>query len=428
MKSSAESTQSIEQANYQHLIWDVAWFGLALAATSRFLSVYAIRLGANDLQIGLLASIPAIMLAFSSSLGAWWRGHFENSVRAQFWPGLFFRMIFLLPFFAPFFPTQWQPIWLLAAASLPALVQGIAAVNFVILIRESVSDRLITPLMSRRSLAVNVCVAIGVLVFGVWLEKAPFPLNYQVMFLAAFALSLGSQWRLCGIRVLYPISGAARKPTQEAAPAPKPMPTQSAWRSPKFQQVALVAAILHIAFFSVQQVIPIHLVDNLGASEGFMALYGLAELSAGAAVGLLTTRIVRRIGNRNMIGLAMLGTALSAVVIALSPNMYFTLIGAALSGASWTAAAAVGLFGFFTENTPPEEMQRYAIAYHQAIGLALFVGPLIGGLLANGGMNLVVVLLLGAGIRLFGGALVEHGALLSIGHKSRAMLAARVAK
>src|SRR4051812_11465638 len=201
MKSSVESQQSIEQANYQHLVMDVVWFGLALAATSRFLSVYAIRLGANDLQIGLLASIPALLLAFSSSLGAWWRSHHESSVKALFWPGIFFRMIFLLPFFAPFFPREWQPVWLIASASLPALVQGIAAVNFVVMIRESVNDRLITPLMSRRSLTVNVCVGVAALLFGVWLEKAPFPLNYQVMFLVAFALALGSQWHLCGIKV-----------------------------------------------------------------------------------------------------------------------------------------------------------------------------------------------------------------------------------
>jgi len=425
MKASTEFSEPIERANYQHYVRDIAWFGLALAATSRFLSVYAIRLGATDLEIGLLASIPALFLAFSSSLGAWWRSHNESSVKAIYWPGLVFRLIFLLPVFAPFFPSPWQPIWLLLAVSVPALAQGMAAVNFVVMIRESVSDRLITPLMSRRSLVLNVCIAIGALIFGAWLEKAPFPLNYQVMFLIAFGLALGSQWQLVGIRVIYPISAAH---TQPAEPVQESKPASNPWRTRGFQQVAIVAAILHIAFFSVQQVIPIHLVNNLGATEGFMALYGLAELGAGAVVGLLTTRIVGRIGNRNMIGLAMIGTAFSAMIIALSPTVYVALIGAALSGASWTAAAAVGLFGFFTENTPAEEMQRYSIAYHQAIGLALFVGPLIGSGLANAGMNLVVVLLLGAGIRVIGGALVEQGALLNFGHKSRARLMARVAK
>ena len=34
-----------ERANFHHLVMEVAWFGLALATTSRFLSVFAIRLG-----------------------------------------------------------------------------------------------------------------------------------------------------------------------------------------------------------------------------------------------------------------------------------------------------------------------------------------------------------------------------------------------
>src|SRR5215510_11938822 len=101
MNSSVEFSQPTERDNFRHFVGDMAWFGLALAATSRFLSVYAIRLGADDLQIGLLASIPAILLAFSSPLGAWWRRHHESTVKALFWPGMIFRMIFVLPIFAP---------------------------------------------------------------------------------------------------------------------------------------------------------------------------------------------------------------------------------------------------------------------------------------------------------------------------------------
>ncbi len=94
----------LERSNYQHLVLDIGWFAIALAATSRFMQFYAIRMGADAVALGLMTALPAIILVFSTSLSAWWRSHFNDSVRAIMLPSLGFRFIFLLPAFAPFFP------------------------------------------------------------------------------------------------------------------------------------------------------------------------------------------------------------------------------------------------------------------------------------------------------------------------------------
>ena len=49
-------------ANFHHLVMDVAWFGLALAASSRFAQFYAIRLGATPIELGWLAALPSLVL------------------------------------------------------------------------------------------------------------------------------------------------------------------------------------------------------------------------------------------------------------------------------------------------------------------------------------------------------------------------------
>ncbi|PJF25307.1 MAG: hypothetical protein CUN53_13450, partial [Phototrophicales bacterium] len=145
----------------------------------------------------------------------------------------------------------------------------------------------------------------------------------------------------------------------------------------------------------------------MGATEGFIALYGLVELGAGALIGTQTPRIVARIGNRGMIAVSMLFLMIAAVTTAFAPNLYFTLIGAALTGAAWTAAAVIGLFAFYSENTPPQYMTSYSAAYHQVIGLSVFIGPMIGSVLANQGIDLVTVLLLGAALRLIAAPMVD---------------------
>src|SRR5690606_10165919 len=77
----------VERSNFNHLVMDIAWFGLALAATSRFLSVYAIRLGGTPADLGWLTSFPALLLLISATFSGWWQQHFPNAVKAVFLPG-----------------------------------------------------------------------------------------------------------------------------------------------------------------------------------------------------------------------------------------------------------------------------------------------------------------------------------------------------
>lgn len=413
-----------EKANFNHLVGDIAWFGIAMAASSRFLSVYAIRLGATPADLGWIAALPALLLLISASFGTWWARRYGNPVRSLFWPGVGMRLMFLLPAFAPFLPPHLQPAWLILSVSLPALPQGIASVVFFVVMRGSIDPAHMTRLLSRRQLAINVCVAIGALAFGVWLKGVPFPLNYQVMFLVAFLFSLGSLYHCIKIRVADPkrataeivLTGSSTPGDAVTSPAPvaRTHPAKSffasmfkPFRSASFRRVGFLAALIHVTFFFLIPVVPLFLVNHLGADEGYMAVFALIELASGATASILAPRITARIGTRPMMALAIAGTALAALIIALAPNLYVALIAAAFSGGCWTAAAGVGIFTYFVDNTPAEDMSTHSTAYHQIIGLSTFIGPMLGSMLANGGVNLVVLMLFGAALRLFAAPLIE---------------------
>ncbi|NWG17786.1 MAG: MFS transporter [Chloroflexi bacterium] len=395
MRLSIAHPQTQEQSNFHHLILDIAWFGLAFPATNRFLSVYAIRLGAEANELSLLTSLPAIMLLLSASLSNWWMSRYTNTLKALFWPQFGFRLSFLLPAFTPFMPVDFQPIWLVLSLTLPAIPQGVASVVFLVMIREAVNEKRVTPLLGQRSLILNATVGLSGLALGVWLEKAPFPFNYQAMFVLAFLLTMVSMWHVTQVRLL-PLPA----PIMTADPAANP------WRSPDFLRVGFVCGIAHIAFFSVLPLLPLHLVNNLDAGEGFMALFGLAELAAGAVMAAFTIRLAQWIGNRQVIALALIGTSLGALIVALAPSLHITLLAAALTGGSWTAAG-IALFAFFSESTPLEQRSRYTTAYTQIIFMGTFVGPMIGSGLYNLGINLVVIILAGAALRLLAALLTQ---------------------
>ena len=193
--------------------------------------------------------------------------------------------------------------------------------------------------MSRRNIGMNIGLGIAALCFGLWLETAPFPLNYQVMFLFAFVMALCSQMQLMHVKV-KPVPVAAPRRKSEFSPL----------RSHGFQKTLFVAVIIHISFFALVPVTPLRLVESLGADEGFMALFGLAEIGAAALISLFTSRIAHHLGNRRMVAFALLGTGAAALILASAQNLPVTLLAGAISGASWTAAS-IGLYGLFFEST-----------------------------------------------------------------------------
>lgn len=395
-----QDLRRIEQSNFRHLVMDIAWFGLAVAATSRFLQFYAIRMGATPMELGWLAALPSLVLVIATALSQWWRSRYDDSVQAVIWPGIGQRLVFLLPAFAPFFPHDLRIPFIIFAATIPALAQGIASTVFVVMMRETVTHERLTPLMNRRFLALNVMVMLGALGFGLMLEAVPYPYNYQLMFVAAFAFSLVSSWHITRLHALQPA-----KPTHTLARTRNK--ARDLLKSPQFQSVAYVTLICYVTFYAVFAIVPLHLESSLGATEGFMAMFSIAELLAGAAITFLMPRWVDRFGNRTVVAIGMLGTGIGAAAIALSPVLWPTLIAAMLIGASWTIVS-IGVFGFFAERTAPDDMQATTL-FHQIMFMAMFIGPLLGSGLVNGGYAVTTVLIFGAIIRILAGILTHFG-------------------
>jgi len=396
MTTAQSQFHTTEQANFRHLVMETMWFGIAVVTTQQYLSVFAIRLGATPTQLALLDSLPALVLLASSWLSHWWRKRSVDCADAIFWPSLWRRFTFLMLAFTPLLPREWQIWWLIFSISLPAIPQSIAAVLNNVLWREAVGDNRLTDLVSRRSMAVNAATAVSGLAFGLWLERAPFPANYQIMFVVAFGLVMISLWHIRQIKIIAP-QEAFLPDTARVQP----------WRSAGFRRVALAAAITYIAYYAVQPLIPLRLVNELGAGESYMAIYGLVRLGAAVAMAMFTGQIVRFMGNRTMMAVAMIGLGLQVFTLAITNDLYVALLMSALSGAAWTMIG-IGLYGILAESIPAET--RYATAFQQTTYFATFVGPLIGSQLAGLEINLITIMLIGALIRLAAGALLQFDA------------------
>ena len=119
------------------------------------------------------------------------------------------------------------------------------------------------------------------------------------------------------------------------------------WINLKRDYVALgMTFVLPIAFFSIFAVIPLRLERDFGAAEGFMALFGIVELLSGAIATIFVGKYAKKVGNRNMIAYGLFGSAIGSLTLAIAPTLFITLLGAAITGASWTCVT-ICVLGFF---------------------------------------------------------------------------------
>jgi MFS family permease len=361
----------------------------------RFLPYFAIRMGATPLEVGLVTSLPAVVLFLVTGLSSWWYRQYDNSLRAMLWPTILHRMVFLLPVFAPFFPAEWRPPWIILAVMLPAVGQGVSSTVFIVVMREAVTKEKLTLLMTRRKLWMSVAIGAGTLLAGLLLESWAFPLNYQIVFLVGFSGSLISFSHLIRIKV-------ESKEPPASVPLVKLVKQQA--HSPDTRSVVYVTLTSFISFYFIVGVIPVHL-KSLGANEGFIAIFGVVELLAAAASTIMTVRLVRFFGNRSLVAISVMVTAVAAAILGLTANVWVTLIAAAFTGAAWTLAD-IAMFGYFAERANTENVGATMI-YNEVMYIGMFIGPLLGNGLLAIGMSTMSVLLIGAGLRLIGGMLVR---------------------
>jgi MFS family permease len=385
-----------ESPNFRHLVADIAWFGFAIPAMVRFFQAYAIRLGATDTDISLMASLPAILLVVAASLGSRWLRWQGSASKAVILPSLLYRSQFLLFALTAFIPAPYQLLWLFFALMVIAIGQGVAAVIFVVMINEAIPQPQMTRLFSRRAFWFNITQIIGGLAGGFWLEQIAFPLNYQLLFLTAFAVVMMSLWHITRVKVAVPSVMPSAKQTHV-----------NPWRSAPFVRLMMMVGLSFLTFFSVSSLVSSHLIRNLDATEGYLSIFMVAELVASAAFSLGAARVASRIGSVELVALALAGTGIGTLLLVVSSNLWVALVAGAIIGGCWTAVSMVGLISMLTDITPVDGRAEYNTAYHQVAFAAIFLGPLIGTVLLETGVSLAMALLIGAALRIAAACLIQ---------------------
>lgn len=415
------------RSNFNHLIYDIAWFGVLNGSAIAFVSVYATRLGASAFQLSLLSAMPAVVnLLFALPAGRWLQA--LPLSRATFSASIIHRWFYLLWVFLPLLFTAQGQVWALVAITILMSIPGTAlAIGFNGMFAATVPPEWRGRVVGVRNAAYALASIAVTLVCGRLLDTLAFPLGYQFVFLIGAIGAVMSSYHLWRIRPHdeHRRPGTGGSMGDWADPGEfstwqslrmsvglrfltRANPLSSHWFNPlkdaNYRKVLLLVFAMHLTLYLAAPLFPLFLVNEARLSD---QVIGFGNSIFYIALFLASTRLdglTRRLGNRRTMALGILIISFYPTLISQADGPALYLFASIIGGAGWAlAGGAVG--NYVLEKTPDDSRPSYLAWYNMALQGGILIGALIAPLLA-GWWGLVAALLFAAVCRFLTGVAI----------------------
>lgn len=373
-----------DDRNIWYLILEIFWSSM-LASAASFNAAYVVHLGASNTVIGWFNSIPAL-LAVIISLPA---GRFLQR-RTQrkpwiLWALTIYRLSYLMMALIPLIQLLHIPqgslavLWLISWTA-PATFFN---VGWTPMLADVIPVEKRAATFTARNVVVGATMSVFTFLFGQWLYRVAFPLNYQLMYCFGVITSMMSIYFLLRIKVpdsvvSPPVAIKTRLNLRQQVLTVK----KSIVDYPGFFQIVLNTTFYGIGLWLVQPLYIIYYVRTLHANDAWIGLQGTVGSLATIFGYTLWRWIMTRWGEHNTLKRTIITQGLFPVLVALSPSLTIILIAVALNG---LVAAGINLSHFNTllKLIPEDQRPAYTAIYMSLVNIGIFICPLVGVALAN---------------------------------------------
>lgn len=370
----------MDTMNFRNVQIDAVGVGLASAAAP-FLSVFLTRLGATTLQVGLLTTMPALTgLLLSIPLGQFLQRQ-KNIIPWFSMARLLQLSGYALTGIITFFLPEWASVMgILGIWALITIPQTILNIAFSVVMNSIAGPAGRYELMSHRWSILGFTTSLTAIIVGQFLDRLPFPLNYQIMFIA---LSVGGL-------VSFTFSSRLRLTTiqkTDALHGGNFIDQAREYIGLIRREKPFVNFILHRFVFVTGTTLaaplfPIYFVRVLNAPDSWIALINTASTAIVIFGYFFWTNQSRRRGSMLVLLATTFGTSLYPIMTGLTHVIWLIPIYAGIAGI-FQAGLNLVFFDELMQRIPPEYSATFIAAAQSIQFLSSVMAPLIGTWLAE---------------------------------------------
>lgn len=366
-----------------------------------FLGIFAVRIGASNVEVAMLSSLPALVSILAMMPGAWFIDRHPDQKRLTCAFLLAHRAFYLAIAVIPFVHPSRQAALLVGAVALMNLPGAVGNVGWQALVSRVIPPEHRALAFATRNRLMNLTGTITVLIAGRGIDILGQPVGYQVAFALAFAFAVAE------VIVLNRMEDPAREVAGPSSPANNGIPQRFSPRQyPRFMRYTLLSALFYLTWQVPWPVFTLYQVRELGANNLWISLLNLAN-TGGSLVGFgFWARYANRHGHLRTLAVSSVGMFIVPVIYAYSRSLA-TLTAFNLLTGSIFSGINLSLFNYLLEVIPEDRRTTYIATYTTAVNCSSIVAPMIGVALlqAVGFRN---TFLISAGLRVLG-SLLYHG-------------------
>ncbi len=372
--------------NAWYLVLEMFWASI-LGSVATFNAAFAIRLGADNFQVGLLTSIPA-MIAVLVSIPA---GQFlQKQARRTPWVFgslLVHRAGYLLVALAPWvkLPGVEPGLLVVLVLVINTLPAHFFNVGWIPLLADIVPEQRRAAVFAARNIVNQATVSVVVFLCGQWLSRVAFPINYQALYFFGFLTSMVSMVLLFKLHVpdSQPLPHEPAGPRRRRTPVELARSARAALTGqPAFLRITINTLLHGVGIWMAAPLYALYFVRSLEASDAWLGLNGtLASLGTIAGYSLwrwIMTHWGEPVTLKRTIPLA----GLYAVLVGLTPSLTVILLYGVLNGLI-VPGLNLSHFNTLLKTMQPDARPRYTSIYMTIMNTGAFVCPLISVALAN---------------------------------------------
>ncbi|MCX7670772.1 MAG: MFS transporter [Anaerolineae bacterium] len=389
------------ERNQRNVVIDAIGVGIT-AGVGSFLSVFLVRLGASNFQVGLLTAMPALTgMVLAIPIGEFLSR--RPNIVPWFATSRFFVLsCYLLTGLAPFLVGGQAPAAIIAIWALATLPQTLVSVAFTVVMGAVAGPGGRMTLMSRRWSILGLTNTVTVLIVGQLLNLFDFPLNYQVVFIGSTV----------GALISFIFSSSIKLPSVTVPT------TEQSFLATLRQHSRMLRANRRFVNFTVSQFVfrwglalaiplfPIFWVRNLHASDQMVSVINSTTTFVTMIAYFVWARVSQRHGSRPVLLIASLGICFYPLLTALTPRPEILPLWAGMAGL-FSAGIELVFFDVLVGTCPPDQQAAYVGIYQTTVYIATFLAPLLGTTLSDL-IGIVPVLILATVIRLIGFGMIAR--------------------
>ncbi len=387
---------SQQEINHRNVVIDAIGVGIT-AGVGSFLSVFLVRLGASNFQVGLLTAMPALTGMLLSILIGEFLSRRPNIVpwfaRSRFAVLICYVLTGLVPFFVP---NQTAPTAIIIIWAFATLPQTLVSVAFTVVMGAIAGPGGRLNLMSHRWSVLGLTNSLTVLIIGQILPIFNFPLNYQLVFIAS------------GIGALISVIMSS---TLKLPPVAAPPPAQNLIETFRhhghtlrtnraFMRFATSSFVFRWGMMMASPLFPIYWVKNIQATDPAIGLINSTQTMSMMIGYYVWSRMSRRRGERWVLLVTTLGVSLYPFLTAMTQQVHVLVIWAALAGLC-SAGVDLVFFDILLDACPGDQQASYIGMFQSSVFLAAFLAPLVGTALSSS-VGIVPALILASVLRFAG--------------------------